>query len=228
MDADWIIRRLPSCEASQDIYPQRLTKHWIFHSILHAPPPPPPHDIIYHICHILYMSCIIYTTYDISTPFSSSSSIFASIHSHLQYLTCHDKRKLFSEIARISPVHCSALYKKVSLLTFTHSDPSTIFDESYFWCFPLLTKMQTLVNTQCSHLWMCNELNISQWYQVCCDPPYMSPHAPDVWDTLSWDGGLWCNEQIDQRWVWQIRRYAVHPRRSHRVTLPHPSYPLLS
>ena len=42
----------------------------------------------------------------------------------------------------------------------------------------------------------------------------------------SWDGGLWCNEQIDQRWVWQIRRYAVHPRRSHRVTLPHPSYPL--
>ena len=58
--------------------------------------------------------------------------------------------------------------------------------------------------------------------------------APDVAYPDS-DAGLWCNEQIVQRWVWQIRRYAtVHPtyttvcdapRRSHHVNLTHPSYP---
>ena len=43
--------------------------------------------------------------------------------------------------------------------------------------------------------------------------------------TMVSNAGLWCNEQIGQRWVWQIRRYAAHPWRP--IMSPWPIHLLL-
>ena len=105
--------------------------------------------------------------------------------------------------------------------------PSTSFTS-----FPIIRLWHFQYPSLLDNTWISSPLRLCrQHHHLFLSLSYI---APDVAYPDS-DAGLWCNEQIVQRWVWQIRRYAmVHPtyttvcdapRRSHHVNLTHPSYP---
>ena len=173
----------------------------------------------------------LFWTMDIDWIIPCLPSWASPIYIRLLHLAKH---WMFHSTAQPKHHHHHHVFVQDSLLHLRSQTNIEYFIESAFHPppFPIIRLWHFQYPSLLDNTWISSPLRLCrQHHHLFLSLSYI---APDVAYPDS-DAGLWCNEQIVQRWVWQIRRYAmVHPtyttvcdapRRSHHVNLTHPSYP---